>query len=130
MIERSSSKFKTFLIVEDVAINRGLQSLRRFYLLEEIQNKEGMLRVSVYGKVHGPSDCRMLVKQLKSLRNTIHAGDRTTYIVSSWAQIGVYASQQSGEEELLTQAKLNMEIIDDIYSSEDEDNLPQPNEID
>ena len=47
----------------------------------------------------------------------------------SWYQINIYASQMSGEEELIKRAKMSMEIIDEVFSSDDEDNLPQPTEI-
>jgi hypothetical protein len=36
----------------------------------------------------------------------------------------------SGEEELIKKAKMSMEIIDEVFSSDDEDNIAQPNEID
>jgi hypothetical protein len=36
----------------------------------------------------------------------------------------------SGEEELIKKAKMSMEIIDEAFSSEDEDNMAQPKEID
>lgn len=42
----------------------------------------------------------------------------------------MYASQMSGEEELIKKAKMSMEIIDEVFSSDDEDNIAQPNEID
>jgi hypothetical protein len=35
----------------------------------------------------------------------------------------------SGEEELIKRAKMSMEIIDEVFSSDDEDNMPQPTEI-
>jgi hypothetical protein len=50
-------------------------------------------------------------------------------VVPSWYQINVYASQVSGEEELIKRAKMSMEIIDEVFSSDDEDNIPQPTEI-
>lgn len=52
LLEKNASKQKTFLVVEDVVINRGLQNVKRHYLLEEIQNKDGLLRVSLYSKVN------------------------------------------------------------------------------
>lgn len=90
VMEKSASKHKTFLIVEDLL--KGLQAVRRHYFLEEIQNKEGLLRVSLFSKVSNQQEARHLTKQLKSLRNAVQAGDRNQFVVSSWNQISVYAS--------------------------------------
>lgn len=130
LMEPSGSKYKNFLIIEDIVINRGLQNARKYYLLEEIANREGALRVRVFATVQGQVEARLLVKQLKSLRNCAHAADRDNFVVSCWNQISVYAAQQSGEEELIKKAKMKMAIIDEAFSSEDEDNLAQPTEID
>lgn len=35
----------------------------------------------------------------------------------------------SGEEELIKRARMSMEIIDEVFSSNDEENMPQPTEI-
>lgn len=35
----------------------------------------------------------------------------------------------SGEDELMQRAKMSMEILDEAFSSEDEDNMAQPKEI-
>ena len=35
----------------------------------------------------------------------------------------------SGEDELMQRAKMSMNIIDEAFSSEDEDNMAQPKEI-
>jgi hypothetical protein len=40
------------VIYEDILINRGLQRAHRFYLIEEIANKEGFLRVTLFAKVN------------------------------------------------------------------------------
>ena len=61
-IERSSDKHKKFVIYEDILINRGLQRAHRFYLIEEIANKEGFLRVTLFAKVNSYPDVRVLIK--------------------------------------------------------------------
>jgi hypothetical protein len=42
--------------------------------------------------VNSQAEARVLIKQLKSLRNAVQAGDRSAYVVPSWYQINVYAS--------------------------------------
>lgn len=71
----------------------------------------------------------MLLKQLKSLKNSVHAGDRAKFIVSSWNNINAYASQMSGEDELIKKTNNGLQMLDEAFSSEEDDNLVQPLEI-
>ena len=64
-------KSKRFLISEEILINKGLQSYQRFYLVEEILNRDNHLRVSLLAKVKSESEARHLIKQFGSLRNAV-----------------------------------------------------------
>lgn len=91
MTTQSGSPLTTFLVNEMTVMNRGLQKCQSLYLLEEIVNRPGVLRVTQMCLVQSETEARSKLKRLISLKTMLGHIDRKGAPVGNLAEITIRA---------------------------------------
>ncbi len=116
MAAQSGSPLTSFLVNELTVMNKGLKKQTSIYLLEEIANRPGVLRVTQFCQVSSEDEARSKLKKLISLKTMLGLVDRKGAPVGNLAEI-------------TTRAKaINDDDIDGISEEEDGDSY-EDNEI-
>ena len=72
----------------------------QIYLLEEVVNRPGSLRVSYFCEVTNESEARSRIKNLISLTTALSMLDRKKQVVGSLMEIGIKARAIAGDDEI------------------------------
>lgn len=80
--------------------NKGMVKAISIYLLEEIKNRPGLLRVTQFCQVNSEDEARSKLKRLISLRTMLSFLDRKATPVGNLAEITLRAKQIANDEKL------------------------------
>lgn len=112
-----SGLLNSFMVHEETVLNGGLQKSQAIYLLEEIANRPGVLRVTQFSHVNSEDDGRNKLKRLIGLRTMLGLIDRKGRPVGNLAEITEKAKQINNDEiEILTEEDSSFEDDNGIES--------------
>ena len=104
------------MVHEETVLNQGLQKSKAIYLLEEIANRPGVLRVTQFCQVNSEGEGRNKLKRLVGLRTMLPLTDRKGRPVGNLAEITMRAKEISNEVEVLTEEESSFEDDNGIES--------------
>lgn len=101
------------MVNEETVLNQGLQKSVAIYLLEEISNRPGVLRVTQFCQVNSEDDARNKLKRLIGLRTMLALIDRKARPVGNLAEITLNAKAINNED---------VDVVTEEDSSYEDDN--------
>ena len=101
------------MVHEETVLSQGLQKVTAIYLLEEIENRPGVLRVTQFCQANSEDEGRNKLKRLISLRTMLGLTDRKGRPVGNLAEISEKAKEISTND---------IEVVTEEDDSFDENN--------
>ena len=96
--------FNSFIVHEYCVSNKGLNKNTTIYLVEEIVNRPGILRISQFCQVYSEDEARDKLKRMISLRTYLGLSDRKGIPVGYLDEINTKAKGISiGDVEVVTE---------------------------
>ena len=105
-----------FMVFETTKTNSGINTTESIYLLEEIRERPGKLRVTYFTQVNSEDDARNKIKRFTSLKTMLAQSDRAIKVVGNLAEIQVKAKAIAADGDI-------------SVVSEDEDESQEDNDI-
>ena len=105
-----------FMVFETTKTNSGINTTESIYLLEEIRERPGKLRVTYFTQVNSEDDARNKIKRFTSLKTMLAQSDRAIKVVGNLSEIQVKAKAIAADGDI-------------SVVSEDEDESQEDNDI-
>ena len=111
--QKTVSTLTSFMVHEETVLSQGIQKATAIYLLEEIANRPGTLRVTQFSQVNSEDEGRNKLKRLISLRTMLGLIDRKGRPVGNLAEITEKAKEMASDD---------IDVVTEEDDSFDDDN--------